>query len=110
MTNINLDEKVLTKLAEILNKEGLSEIEITEGDQSIRVAKNLSVAAANVVAAPALATTAPAVSAAKPAENLANHPGALTSPMVGTVYLKPDPNSPSFVNVTDLFLCFAANR
>ena len=102
MTNINLDEKILTKIAEILNKEGLSEIEITEGDKSIRVAKNLVMGSANYVAAPAVAgSTAVSAPVAKPVENLANHPGAVSSPMVGTVYLKPDPNSNVFVNVGD---------
>ncbi len=58
--------------------------------------------AAPVAAAPA-ATAAPAPAAAQasadPVEDPASHPGAVTSPMVGTVYMQPEPDAPKFISV-----------
>lgn len=95
-----IDHEAIRKLAGLLNETGLSEIEITEGDKSLRVTKS---APAQTVAAPlAAAAVAPAAIAAPVAASVAamtpdNHPGAVKSPMVGTAYLQPDPSSPRFV-------------
>lgn len=96
---MDLDKDLIRELAALLEETGLSEIEIGEDDKHIRVARG----GTSVVG-----TAAPAPVAAVPAEpegrgpvDLASHPGAVTSPMVGTAYMAPDPNSPNFVSVGD---------
>lgn len=101
-----VEEGLIRELAQILNSEGLSEIEIEQKGLRIRVARNVTVSAA-VSAAPALAAAAvpvPAESAAAPAQptpsiDNENHPGTVKSPMVGTAYRAPEPNAPPFVEV-----------
>ncbi len=96
---MKIDHGTIKNLAELLKETDLSEIEISEGDKSIRVARNLSVSA---VAAP---IAAPVVDVAPAAEDETtsydNHAGAVKSPMVGTVYLKPDPDSANFISKGD---------
>ena len=91
-----IDADAIRKLAELLKETGLTEIEIEQGGARIRVGRGgaASAAVAAPVAAPAPATTAPAASAASgpPA-------GAVPSPMVGTVYLSPEPGKPQFIAV-----------
>lgn len=102
-----IDEDLVRNLANLLTETDISEIEIEQNGLRLRVARQMnavSVPAAAPVAAVAAPAPAPAASAA-PALNesadLANHPGAITSPMVGTVYTSPDPESAVFINVGD---------
>ncbi len=99
MAKDKFNSELVRELAELLNDTGLTEIEYGQDDWHVRVAKNVTVAA---TAAPVI-SAAPASSA--PAEDsgadLANHPGAVNSPMVGVAYLAPDPDSPNFANVGD---------
>ncbi|WP_444464420.1 acetyl-CoA carboxylase biotin carboxyl carrier protein [Rhodobacter capsulatus] len=108
------DVAFIQALAELLNKNDLTEIAVVreygEDDSlEVRVVKQatLIAAPAPVYAAPALAAAAPApAAAAAPAAALAdadpaNHPGAVTSPMVGTAYLAPEPGASAFVKVGD---------
>lgn len=88
-----VDEALIRSLAELLNDTGLSEIEIEQKGLRVRIARNLTVAAA--VSAP-LAAAAPAIALAPSADN---HPGTLKSPMVGTCYRSPEPGAPTFVEV-----------
>ncbi len=93
-----VDKDAIRALADILTETGLTEIEISEADSRIRVARNVSVVqAAAPAAAPAAPAAAPAaaVAVAAPADP-AKHPGMVPSPMVGVAYLTPDPASPSF--------------
>jgi len=101
------DARLVRKLADILTETGLSEIEVEQGALKIRVAKTLTAAAAPVHYAPA-----PAPVAAAPAAPAAATPAAtaaparasgdeVKSPMVGTIYLQPNPGSPAFVKVGD---------
>jgi acetyl-CoA carboxylase biotin carboxyl carrier protein len=91
------EQQLIRELAELLNKTGLSEIEIEKSGLMVRVARTLTVQAA-VAAAPAAAPGAAAV--AKPAANdPAKHPGAVKSPMVGTCYRSPEPGAPVFIDV-----------
>lgn len=99
-----IDHEAINKLAALLNETGLTEIEITEGDKSLRVTKSAPMVqayqAAPALAAPAAApaaASAPAATATVSALSPENHPGAVKSPMVGTAYLQPDPASPRFV-------------
>ena len=96
---MQVDIKLVRQLAELLNETGLTEIEVEDDDRKIRVARTLQ-AASVAVAAPAPAAAAPAAAPAAPAAP-ADHPGALKSPMVGTVYLAASPEAAPFVSVGD---------
>ena len=95
------EQKMIRELAQLLNDTGLTEIEIEKSGLKIRVARSVTISAqaqpAVSYAAPqgAAAAAAPAASAGDPAK----HPGAVKSPMVGTAYRSPEPNSPPFVEV-----------
>jgi len=113
MSNPNHDADVafIEALAELLRKNDLSELQVKreygEGDSlNVRVSRTASVQAAVSVPSPTPAAQAPAAPAQAPAEPMAMddpaaHPGAITSPMVGTVYLSPEPGAPAFVKVGD---------
>lgn len=100
-----LDAKLVRELAAILSEANLGEVEVEHDGLRIRVSKATSmapVAAPAVVQAPApVAAAAPAAAPAAPAAAAATPSNAITSPMVGTVYLAPDPDSKPFVNVGD---------
>jgi acetyl-CoA carboxylase biotin carboxyl carrier protein len=102
----SIDPHLVERLGEIANRLDLSEIEVAQGDLHIRVARQISVAAAAVpiatvpTAIPAAAAAAPPPSPAAPPAQAADfgaHPGTVKSPMVGTVYLRPSPESPLFI-------------
>ena len=97
--NASAEQQLIRELAELLNKTGLSEIEIEKSGLKVRVARTVTVQAA--VAAPvAAAASATSAAAAKPAGNdPAKHPGAVKSPMVGTCYRSPEPSAPAFIDV-----------
>lgn len=99
-TKPNADGALIRELALLLDETNLTEIEIERAGLRVRVARNVSIAAAMPAAysqppaAPALA----AATAAAPAE-AAKHPGVVPSPMVGTVYWAPEPGARPFVEV-----------
>ncbi len=96
-----IDARLVRRLAAILNDTGLTEIEVERGDLRIKVARNGAVAAMpTVYAAPAAPSAAPSPGAARSSE--AEHEGdVVNSPMVGTVYLQPEPGAQPFVRVGD---------
>ncbi|GBQ26364.1 acetyl-CoA carboxylase biotin carboxyl carrier protein [Gluconacetobacter azotocaptans] len=96
MSRLLVDADAIRALAEILTETGLTEIEIAEKDNRIRVVR---AAAGQVHALPAAAPVAIPAAAAAPVAPVdpAKHPGAVTSPMVGIAYLTPDPSAPPFV-------------
>jgi acetyl-CoA carboxylase biotin carboxyl carrier protein len=98
MSPVKVDNDAIKNLATLLNDTGLTEIEIADGDKRIRVTRSVSVQAVTapvVAAAPAAnATGAGKIAATSPE----NHPGAVKSPMVGTVYLQSEPGAPRFVS------------
>jgi len=99
MSRLLVDADAIRALAEILTDTGLTEIEIAEKDNRIRVVRAAS-PVAHAVPAPAPVAAAPVaqpVAPAAPVADLSKHPGAVTSPMVGVAYLAPDPYSPPFV-------------
>jgi acetyl-CoA carboxylase biotin carboxyl carrier protein len=101
MAKLNIDTDYVAQLAELLQRTGLTEIEITEGDARVRVVKKPTpVIETQVAARPAAALPAkPAESDAATASAVdAQHPGTVTSPMVGTVYLYPEPGADPFVS------------
>jgi acetyl-CoA carboxylase biotin carboxyl carrier protein len=91
------------ELADILESAGLVELEYETEEVSIRLSRASSVAAPVMTATPVAAPAAPAASPA-PSDapvDAANHPGAVTSPMVGTAYLAPEPGASDFVKEGD---------
>jgi acetyl-CoA carboxylase biotin carboxyl carrier protein len=97
MPKLEVDEALVRKLAQLLTDTGLAEIEFESGGQRIRVNRQTVLAAP--AAAPAAATPAMPGPGAAPAEG--PPAGAVTSPMVGTVYLSSEPGGAPFVKVGD---------
>ena len=100
MTTFNLDPEFVRGLAKLLDETGLTEIEYSEGDRRIRLNRQpapVTAYAPALAAAPVVAAAAPAAPAtpAGPPKN------AVTSPMVGTVYLSPEPGAAAFVKAGD---------
>jgi acetyl-CoA carboxylase biotin carboxyl carrier protein len=100
----NDDRALIRELALLLDETSLTEIEIERAGLRVRVARNISVAASVPPAYLPAAAAAPApVAAAAPAAaavtDLAMHPGAVPSPMVGTAYWAPEPGAKPFVEV-----------
>lgn len=99
------DPKLVRELAEILRETELTEIEVERGELRLRVARTIQAApvqqvAAMPAAAPAAATPAPAATPAAPATSGSDAPANATpSPMVGTVYLRPNPDADAFAKV-----------
>ncbi|HEY1710244.1 MAG TPA: acetyl-CoA carboxylase biotin carboxyl carrier protein [Rhizomicrobium sp.] len=93
----SIDADAIRQLADLLTETNLTEIEIENGGGRIRVSRGGGgghfVAAAPATAAPTTST--------EPAKPTGPHPGAVTSPMVGTVYVAPQPGSPPFIKVGD---------
>ncbi len=104
-SGMNVDTKLVRELAELLAESGLTEIEVEDGDRKVRVAREITMTAAPTqFAAPQpAAAQAPAPAAAPtPAQDAAAEAvGALKSPMVGTVYLTPEPGANPFIRVGD---------
>jgi len=99
-----IDARLVRRLADILTETGLSEIEVEHAGLKIRVAKQLAAAPAQVTyAAPAAASAAaPPPAAHAPEAAPAQVRGdAVKSPMVGTVYLQPEPGAEPFIKVGD---------
>ena len=103
MAKFEMDTDFVRKLAQILHETDLGEIELSDGDRRIRVARpSVAVAAAPTMATAAASSVAAATAApAGPVSDLAKHPGVVKSPMVGTAYLAPEPGKPNFVSVGD---------
>jgi acetyl-CoA carboxylase biotin carboxyl carrier protein len=98
--DLAVDGTLVRSLAALLAETGLSEIEYAVGDRRIRVARNAAVTVAPA-AAPA-PVGAPSAAAAPAEPSFAAHPGAIKAPMVGTVYLSPQPEAPPFARLGDM--------
>lgn len=103
---MKIDDDAIRQLAKLLDETGLTEIEVAEGEKLIRVNKGALAAPAHnhghhapsaLNLMPSDPTVPMAANTNPPNTVVANHPGAITSPMVGTVYMRPDPTSPDFV-------------
>jgi acetyl-CoA carboxylase biotin carboxyl carrier protein len=100
-----VEQGLIRELAGLLEETGLSEIEVEREGLRVRVSRQVTVQAMPVAAAapaPVAAPVASAQGAAAPAvagPDLAKHPGALKSPMVGTAYLAAQPGDPPFVEM-----------
>jgi acetyl-CoA carboxylase biotin carboxyl carrier protein len=98
LTRIPIDPDTIRALAAVLVETGLTEIEIADKDNRIRVVRGAGVA---TTAIPVItAAPAPITAAAAPVTpDIASHPGAVLSPMVGVAYLSPEPGAPAFVSI-----------
>ena len=101
------ETKLVQELADILDKSGLAELEYETDAVAIRLSRVTGAATAfapaPVVTAPAAApASAPAPAETTPEANPADHQGAVTSPMVGTVYTAPEPGAADFVSEGDM--------
>ena len=102
-----MDLRKLKKLIDLVEESGIAEIEVTEGEEKVRITRSLAApqpvyAAAPAVAAapaPAVAAAAPVAAVGAPAAPARDLSKAQTSPMVGTFYRAPGPNAPVFVKV-----------
>ena len=98
---MRIEADLVRQLAQLLNENELTEIEVEDGTRRIVVKREVHVAAAPMAApamhAPARAAAQPAAASSAPASPSA-HPGAVKSPMVGTVYLAAEPGSKPFVS------------
>jgi acetyl-CoA carboxylase biotin carboxyl carrier protein len=108
MGGVTFDPAAIRELAKILRETDLTEIELVESDSRIRVARQISVqgvaqmGVAQVGVAPAAQPAPMAAAAAPPAATPGAegpHPGTVTSPMVGVVYLAPEPGAAPFITL-----------
>jgi acetyl-CoA carboxylase biotin carboxyl carrier protein len=107
------EQALIEAIAKLLNEQNLAEIEIERDDLRVRVTRSypsqgVQQYAVPAMAAPAPAAVAPAASVAPAgaaaglsaaSDDLASNPGTLTSPMVGTAYMSPEPGKPAFAPV-----------
>jgi acetyl-CoA carboxylase biotin carboxyl carrier protein len=98
--DLTVDSELVRTLAALLAETGLSEIEYAVGERRIRVARSLAAVAAPVATAPPPAAANGAAPDTEP--SLAAHAGAIKAPMVGTVYLSPQPEAPPFAKLGDV--------
>ena len=98
-----MDIRKIKKLIELIEDSGIAEIEINEGEESVRICRvretpaPVAYAPSAAPLAPALATTAETAEQAPAEEQISGH--SITSPMVGTYYAAPSPGAPNFVEI-----------
>ncbi|HCP00767.1 MAG: acetyl-CoA carboxylase biotin carboxyl carrier protein subunit [Alphaproteobacteria bacterium] len=98
----DIDPDLIRKLADLLNETGLAEIEYEDNGKRVRVAvKGMSAAESGTTPTSAAQTARQDKTPATTVSDAMEHPGAVTSPMVGTVYLAQDPEAPPFVKAGD---------
>lgn len=107
---MKIDAEAIRQLAALLDETGLTEIEVGHGDRMIRVNRAMAVTSAQSSARaggapqvfmPSDPALSQAANLAPPETTAATHPGAVVSPMVGTVYLAAEPGKPPFVQKGD---------
>ncbi len=93
-----VDPEMIRKLADLLSETGLSEIELERDGTRVRVARTMTAVqtapVAHMPVGPATKTAGPASD-----NDASDHPGAVTSPMVGTAYRAAEPGTPPFIEV-----------
>ena len=95
-----MDLRKLKKLIDLVESSGIAELEITEGEEKVRISRSVSPhAPANAVVAPVAALPAVAVPAGGEAQGAPSEGHVLKSPMVGTFYRAPAPGSKPFAEV-----------
>lgn len=101
MKKLTVDPELVRRLADLMDEKGLAEIEVQEQHSRLRLAKPMQQAAPMAAMPPAPAAVsveAPPTEGEKPPENIHDHPGLVTAPMVGTAYLQAEPGAPPFIS------------
>ena len=93
-----MDIRKVKKLIDLLQESGIAEIEIKEGEESVRISRQSAVMVPSPAMVPAV-SAATAGPAAEPAAEPKPEGHVISAPMVGTFYGSPSPSSPSFVNI-----------
>ena len=93
-----MDIRKVKKLIDLLQESGIAEIEIKEGEESVRISRQSAVMVPSPAMVPAV-SAATAGPAAEPAAEPKPEGHVISAPMVGTFYASPSPSSPSFVNI-----------
>ena len=101
MSKLELDEKIVRKLSELLQEMGLTEIEYEASGHRIRVARGAAPQMAAPVVVPQAAAPVQAGEVSAPGAAEAVPANAVTAPMVGTAYVAPEPGAATFVSVGD---------
>ncbi|MBB42964.1 MAG: acetyl-CoA carboxylase biotin carboxyl carrier protein subunit [Rhodospirillaceae bacterium] len=102
MAKFDIEESAVKKLAELLNETGLSEIEVRDGNKSIRIARSIHGNALITNTTEASLSELPSNNYNSPEEkNKLSSNDAITAPMVGVVYLSPEPGAENFVKLGD---------
>ncbi len=96
MPKLDVDPDLIRRLAELLEETGLAELEVSQGEQRVRVRRHEGAGPAALAPQPAAAAAAQTIGTANGAPS-----GAVVSPMVGTVYIGPEPGAAPFVAVGD---------
>ena len=102
MAKMPVDTKLIRELADMLNDTDLSEIKVENGELKIKLSRGNN--AVHMAPAPTMTvepTTAKLADAEETNNNPSDHPGTVFSPMVGTIYTSPDPESAAFIKIGD---------
>ena len=97
-----MDLRKLKKLIDLVQESGISELEVTEGEEKVRIAKHYGTVAAPqqyYAAPPPMPATAPAVSTVNLDDDELPEGHVVKSPMVGTFYRSPSPGAEAFVQI-----------
>jgi acetyl-CoA carboxylase biotin carboxyl carrier protein len=97
-----IDGDLVRTLAALLTETGLTEVEYAVGDRRIRVARNAGSVSVAMPAGGMSAATGGTEPAPAPEPAASDHPGAIKAPMVGTVYLSPQPEMPAFAKLGEM--------
>jgi acetyl-CoA carboxylase biotin carboxyl carrier protein len=93
------DSELIRELATLLDETNLTEIEIERAGLRVRVARNVSIAAAAPAVAQAAVPASVAAAAPVAGSDISKHPGAVPSPMVGTAYWASEPGAKPFIDI-----------
>ncbi|MBN8971927.1 MAG: acetyl-CoA carboxylase biotin carboxyl carrier protein [Rhizobiales bacterium] len=93
------DSELIRELATLLDETNLTEIEIERSGMRVRVARNVSIAAAVPAVAQVAASASVAAAAPAAGSDISKHPGVVPSPMVGTAYWASEPGAKPFIDV-----------
>ena len=93
------ERELIRELAALLDETNLTEIEIERAGLRVRIARNISIAASAPIAHKPAAVAAPSAASAPAPADIAKHPGAVPSPMVGTAYLSSEPGAKPFIDI-----------
>ena len=101
MAKFTFDADIVGQVADLMEEKGLVEVEIQHGDYSIRLSRGQIAQPAMIMPAALPQAIAPAAAISAATDNAVEHPGTVSSPMVGTAYLSPNPDADNFIKIGD---------